>query len=195
MEPYTDSDQAILVGKVDCIIWSLFGDRRTDAKLQLFRLNPDGSTTYVNTITSEYSVLFIQPGIYGLSSTHFQVGALSKDRGYRAKGEPNHAPLFEPSFWQQTEIEQLAEIPKLAPDFFGILKVNANDVLYYGDLTLDTVTNQTMPMFVDSRNGLAAAQALRAITPSKVKYLKNAGFAGPPFLLGKIRKSRFQGSF
>jgi len=191
-QPHAGADQALLVGKVSCITLGWFSDNHNKAQLNVYRLNPDGSREYVNTITSDYSVLAVRPGVYGLSKTHFRLGAglTYIDRGYETKGKPSHQRLFEPDFWQLTEVEQAAQMPRLATEFFGILKVQAGDVLYYGDLTLDTVTNRSMPMFTDARNRQAAEQAVGAAYPSKAGQLKDTYFIGPTFILGKIRTSR-----
>ena len=189
---YTGTDQAVLVGKADCLISVWFSDRQNKAKLDLYRLQADGGEIFVATIGSDYSVLAIPPGIYGLSKTHFQVdtGLRYKDEGYIANGKPNHAPFFEPRFWQLTEIEQAIELPKLETHFFGIIKVEAGDTLYYGNLTLDTVTNRRAPMIVESRTRQAAEQALKAAYPARSNSMKDANFVGPAFLLGKVRESR-----
>lgn len=87
-------------------------------------------------------------------------------------------------------MEQSLEVMKLATDCFGIIKLEAGDVLYYGDLTLDLVTNRSTPMFVAARNKTAAQQALSKTHPAKAQMLKDAGFIGPVFILGKVRDSR-----
>lgn len=192
---YEQNAHALLVGKVDCVTSGWFSDSRRKARIYVHKLRPDGNCSVAGRITSDYTALALEPGVYGLGKAYLEIEAGLTYADYRVpfSGKSNFLPLFQDEFWRLTEVEQALKLGSLAPGLFGVLKVGAGEVIYYGDMTLDAVTTRDRLMFVVTRSEPSARLALDEAHPGQAQSMKNKDWVGASFLLGKIRESRFSG--
>ena len=191
---YNAKGHALLLGRADCIIPGWFDDSKTGVRLRLYRLNRDGTKTFMANITGEYTAIPVESGIYGIDKDLFDYkpGLIYKTVGYSYKGTPNYTTLFLEDIWNKPFWEQVPLALAAAPDCFGVMRVEAGEVIYFGDLTLDMVTTRNTPMFVVARNKSMAAQALRQKHPGKEGLIIEKEWIGQAFFLGQIRESRYQ---
>lgn len=187
---YMPEQHALLVGKVDCITNGWFGDFRGKARVALYRLNSDNTRTFMKWLTSTYEATPLEPGLYALSNTIYEVeaGITYVEKGIVSKGKPNYAVLFQKDFHQLTALEQAALVALAAPDSFGVMRLERGERVFFGQATLDRVTTQKRVMFLVQSPSSTPPELAGKVD---LQNLKRKEWVGPAFTLGKIRPSRY----
>lgn len=188
---YIPESHALLIGKADCITSGLFYDSRNNAKLDIYKLDRDNTREYMTQISSNYTAIPLEPGIYCINKSHIEIqhGLTYEDTYFITSDDKKYSLLFESEAWSGNEIDRTFAAQAAAPNCFGVIKVDTGDIIYYGDLTLDLATTKDKAMFTVTRSPEQAAKVLSKKYSLPADAIKDGEWTGGTFLFGKIRKS------
>lgn len=190
-QQYIPESHALLIGKADCITPGWLDDSRRNVKLEVYKLEKDNTRKYMTQISSRYSAIPLEPGIYCINKSRIEIqyGLLYDDAYFTTSNDTKYSLLFEPNAWNDNEIDRTLGVQIAAPNCFGVIKVEAGDIIYYGDITLDLATTKDNVMFTISRAPERAVTALNNKYSLSTDTIRNGEWTGGTFLFGKIRKS------
>lgn len=142
-------------------------------------------------ISSNYSAIPLEPGIYCINKSHIEIqhGLIYDDAYFTTPNNTKYSLLFESNIWNDNEIDRTLGVQIAAPNCFGVIKVKAGDIIYYGDITLDLATTKDNAMFTVSRYPERVVTALNKKYTLSTDTIRNGEWTGGTFLFGKIRKS------